>query len=112
MRLEKLLEVLHTDLSSKDDVFDSVKLILDAQRLSGAEIDTLIALYRAGPLFDGGVPSKHGRDKLVDKGMACRVVVKGDDGYNACTLPGARVYRLIVSEGPEPSRPSTATPST
>lgn len=60
---------------------------------SGAVMDTLIALIENGPLEDGDVPSKNGRDTLIEQGCAQRVVVKGDDGYTAATLKGAALYR-------------------
>lgn len=45
---------------------DDAKII---RSLSGAAIDTLRALQR-GPQFDGDVPSKSGRNELVDLGLA------------------------------------------
>lgn len=62
--------------------------------LDGAAIDTLHALMKAGPLFDGDVPSKRGRDMLAENGLAARIVVKGEDGYNAATHWGAMIYRF------------------
>ena len=47
--------------------------------MTGAEKDTLIALVEQGPLWDGDVPSKHGRDLLLAHGLAVRVVVKGEE---------------------------------
>lgn len=41
------------------------------KRLSGAAIDTLRALQR-GPRFDGDVPSKCGRNELIELGLARR----------------------------------------
>lgn len=61
--------------------------------MTGAEIDTLIALIENGPLWDGDVPSKSGRDSLIDKGLAVRVVVKLQDGFTAATLAGRDAYK-------------------
>jgi hypothetical protein len=61
--------------------------------LRGAAIDTLVALIERGPLWDGDVPSKSGRDDLVVAGLAVRIIVKGEDGYQAATLAGAAAYR-------------------
>lgn len=61
--------------------------------LSGKCIDTLVALIENGPLWDGDVPSKSGRDELCGLGLAARIVVKGADGYQAATLAGAAAYR-------------------
>jgi hypothetical protein len=60
--------------------------------LTGAEVDTLIALVENGPLEDGDVPSKSGRDSLISRGLAVKIVVKGSDGYNAATYLGRDVY--------------------
>lgn len=61
--------------------------------LSGAEVDTLIALVEQGPLWDGDVPSKSGRDSLLQKGLAVRIVVNGADGYQAATYAGRDAYK-------------------
>lgn len=63
-----------------------------ANNLAGGEIDDLIALVEHGPLHDGDVPSKAGRDSLLDKKLAVRVVVNGQDGYQAASYLGADVY--------------------
>lgn len=60
--------------------------------LTGGEIDTLIALVEHGPLDDGDVPSKSARDSLMQKGLVVRVIVKGEDGYQAVTYQGRDVY--------------------
>ncbi len=61
--------------------------------LSGAEVDTLVALVEHGPLWDGDVPSKRGRDDLIERGYAVRVVVKGEDGWQAATYAGRDAYK-------------------
>jgi hypothetical protein len=68
--------------------------------MSGAEIDTLIALVERGPLWDGDVPSKAGRDSLIAQGLAVRVVVKGEDGWQAATYAGRDAYRALYP-GPD-----------
>ena len=40
--------------------------------MRGAELDTLIALVEQGPLWDGDLPSKTGRDCLIERGLAVR----------------------------------------
>lgn len=64
-------------------------------KLSGAEIDTLIALVEAGPLWDGDVPSKAGRDSLLHKGLAFKVIVRGEDGWQAASYAGSSVYKAL-----------------
>lgn len=61
--------------------------------LTGGEIDTLVALVEEGPLWDGDVPSKAGRDALISSGLAVRVVVKGEDGNTAATYAGRDAYK-------------------
>lgn len=78
--------------------------------LKGNEKDVLIALCRLGPLWDGDVPSKAGRDGLVEKRLAARIVMgtswallrkrhkpqqarECDGGYQAATNKGANAYR-------------------
>lgn len=60
--------------------------------LTGAQIDTLIALVERGPLFDGDVPSKAGRDGLIVAGLAARIVSNGEHGYTAATYAGSLAY--------------------
>lgn len=63
------------------------------QDLNSAELDTLVAMVEIGPLWDGDVPSKQGRDALIDRGLAVRVVVWGEDGFTAATYAGRDVYK-------------------
>lgn len=66
-----------------------VQPFLDAD---GGMLDTLIAMVERGPLWDGNVPSKRGRDELIQWGLAARVVVNGEDGYTAATYEGSRAF--------------------
>ena len=95
--LKQLLDALHesAELSSAEELQRACGLIIEVQAMDGAERDCIRASYRNGPLFDGDVPSKSGRDRLLDKGYMAKVVVKGEDGYNACTHKGAWAHRLI-----------------
>lgn len=68
--------------------------------MTGAEKETLIALVEQGPLWDGDVPSKAGRDALIAQGLAVRVVVKGDDGWQAATYAGRDAYKALYP-GPD-----------
>ncbi len=93
-----------------------------AKAMSAGEIDTLMALVRAGPLDDGDVPSKGDRDTLLDLGLASKCVVSGrampkaafsyvtpppllppDEikpgfawGYQVATYRGAYVYKALL----------------
>lgn len=68
--------------------------------MTGGEKDTLIALVERGPLWDGDVPSKVGRDSLIAQGLAVRVVVKGEDGWQAATYAGRNAYKAMFP-GPD-----------
>jgi hypothetical protein len=96
-RLSKLFEALHVslELSTLEEVVRACKLIMEVECMGSASRDVLQATYTHGPLFDGDLPSKLGRDKLVELGYVVRVVVKGEEGLNACTYTGADAYRLI-----------------
>lgn len=95
--LKELLDALHEglDTSSAEEIKDACQLIVRVQAMNGAERDVLYAAYRRGPLFDGDVPCKSGRNSLLEEGFIAKVVVKGEDGYNACTHKGAWAYRLL-----------------
>jgi len=95
--LKKLLETLHesTKLSSAEEIKSACELIIEVQDMNNAERDCIVASYEVGPLFDGDVPSKTGRDKLIEMGYMAKVVVNGGDGFNACTHKGAWAYRIL-----------------
>ena len=99
--IKKLFEVLHTDSTygNKEEITRSINLIDDVQGLDGGAVITLDALYTEGPLFDGDIPSKSGRDSLVEKGYADVIVVKGLEGYNACTQKGYWAHKLLQEMG-------------
>jgi hypothetical protein len=59
-------------------MFDEKKMTL-----TGAELDTLYCLFRNGATWDGNIPSKCGRDSLIDRGFAYR-----DDGWTVMTIGG------------------------
>ncbi|GAT33274.1 hypothetical protein TSACC_21687 [Terrimicrobium sacchariphilum] len=95
--LKLLLESIHesTALSTPEELKKACVLIERVQGMNSAERDVIRATFRKGPLFDGDVPSKSGRDSLLSDGFVAKVVVKGEDGYNACTYKGRKAYRLI-----------------
>ena len=62
--------------------------------LSGAAKDTLHCIFKRGPTWDGDVPSKSGRDELLEKKLAVKMcIANGEQGYQACTYLGSRVFR-------------------
>lgn len=67
--------------------------------LSGAGMDTLVCLCKHGPTWDGDVPSKAGRNELLEKGLAAKIVLKNSEqGYQAATYLGSYVYRVAFVE--------------
>ena len=62
------------------------------QALTGAEIDTLVAIVERGPLRDGGLPSKVGRNGLLKLGFAAEVVIDKDYWFYAATPKGLEWY--------------------
>jgi len=95
--LGQLLNALHENLdtSSAEEIKDACELIIKVQAMDGGERDTILVAYRNGPLFAGDLPSKTARDSLIADGFMVHVVVKGEDGFNACTHKGAWAYRLL-----------------
>jgi hypothetical protein len=95
--LKDAFAVLHEDieLCSGEELKSACKLIIETQGLSSAEVEVLKACFKHGPLFDGDVPSKNAKWELITKGFLVQVVVRGEDGYNACTHKGAQACRLI-----------------
>ena len=93
----KYLSILHEDfeLSINDEITEANDTIVRAIFLYPGQIETLKAIHDQGPLFDGDIPSKAARDYLLITGLVSKVVVKGEQGFNACTYKGSRVLRLI-----------------
>lgn len=62
-------------------------------------MDTLTAVAEQGPTADGDVPSKTERSALLSLGLLTKCLVKGEDGYQACTYLGRDVLRVIKETG-------------
>lgn len=97
--LADLLDAIHEsiELSSANELKDAIKLIIEVQAMDSGMRDCIRAAYLNGPIDDGDVPSKSGRDALLDYGYISKVVVKGEQGFNACTYKGSSAYKLIVA---------------
>ena len=63
--------------------------------LSSAEAEVLWCMFRNGPTWDGDLPSKTGRDGLVEYGFAERF-----DGWNFLTFAGVTLA-LDLGYGPK-----------
>ncbi len=90
------------DLSSKSEMVDNLALMDIAVSLSSAAVETLRAAFKDGPLFDGDVPSKCGRDELLEHGLVAMVINEGGWGFNACTYKGAWAMKVIDATKKEP----------
>lgn len=76
--------------------FDQPK---SSENKTGFCYDTLVALIEQGPLWDGNVPSKSGRNELIERGYAIRVINNGEEGFTAATPLGAQLYINHVAPG-------------
>jgi hypothetical protein len=98
--VEDIAKELNTDFSpmtqSEVDYFKEVASV--ALNLSAQEKTVLRACQQSGPLEDGDVPSKSGRDQLLDKGFVAKVIVKGEQGYNACTYRGHLALQVVTAK--------------
>lgn len=77
-----------------------------AQRMPADARETLRALLTNGPLSDGDVPSKQGRDWLLEASCASKIIVGGQDGYQAATYKGRDVFRHLFID-PDGKIPET-----
>jgi hypothetical protein len=95
--LKQMFEVLHVDMdiSTSQEIKSACILISEIQEFNSGERDCIKACFKNGPLFDGDIPSKIERNNLIQKGYITKVVIKGEDGYNACTQKGFYAFKLI-----------------
>ena len=100
MKLKEILASIYVDENStSEELKSAIRLIYDVEDMKAHEIDVLIGVYKFGPLFDGDVRSKSARDSLMEKGFITKVVVKGEDGFNACTHKGRDARHILQCLG-------------
>jgi hypothetical protein len=87
-----------TDLMTKGEIKEAFETIEAVLNLSGTGIDVLIQLRDGGPVEDGGLISKSGRDELLKHRLAEKVVVKGKQGYQACNYRGWAAAKLVEAK--------------
>lgn len=58
---------------------------VSAKGLDGAEWEVLWCLFRNGATWDGNIPSKSGRGRLISQGLAHR-----ENGWTVLTVDGFR----------------------
>lgn len=68
--------------------------MIDYAKINPHLHESLFQLSKNGPCWDGDVISKSCRDELLDIGACSKVLVKGEQGFNACTYFGS--YLLSV----------------
>lgn len=56
--------------------------------------EQLYQLHKNGPVWDGDVICKGDRTALLKFGACAKVVVKGEDGFNACTYFGRMLLQI------------------
>jgi hypothetical protein len=97
MNLNKLFDTLHVnvDYFNAEEIKEACEMIIRVQTMAADERDVIESAFKSGPLWDGDVPSKLGRDKLLRDGFISKVVMKGEEGYNALTYKGSSAYRLL-----------------
>lgn len=80
----------------KEDEAESERLAkLIWESFDGGERDTFHALMRHGPVWDGDIPSKTGRDELLTLGLAVRCCLKSAHGYTALSYLGGTFCELL-----------------
>ena len=98
------------DLDDKADLILLVHLIDFARNERGLR-EQLVQLHNQGPCWDGDVVSKSERDALLQIGACEKVIVKGEEGFNACTYLGRELMKIYEwLYGPYPSDPGANTP--
>lgn len=100
---KRMLKTAHTMLQTADSTgaeFDMLCFTVWSLLPSEAR-DTLRALCTNGPLWDGNVPSKNGRDTLINMGFASKAVVKGEHGFQVANYLGWAVYASAAENSHE-----------
>lgn len=101
MSIKKILQAMEgerLDLCSKDELLRAIDLADIAMRMGPGHEETLSVCQKEGPLWDGDVPSKAHRDDLLEAGAIAKVVVNGEEGFNACTYKGLSLLRALSAK--------------
>lgn len=86
-------------LNSSEENEAALKWLALGRAAKGSAIDTIKAAFARGPLYDGDVPSKAGRDWCLEHDLIAKVIVRGEWGYNALTYKGAWVNKILIALG-------------
>lgn len=79
------------DASERDELIQMIDFAKANKRLHEA----LYQLHAHGPVWDGDVISKSDRDALLAILACAKVVVRGQDGFNACTYFGRALLKIF-----------------
>lgn len=94
--IRELIKALYAEYDTSDEeMAHQLRMMILAEDARNNALDTLISLFEQGPLFDGDVPSKTERDWLLDNDLAAKIVVKGEDGFQALTYKGREIHSLV-----------------
>lgn len=97
--LSETLELLNLDSEDKEDlkyakdICQLSDLLINNQR-AGYIVDAFQQALRAGPLADGDLLSKAGRDFLLEEGLMTKILVNGEQGYQALTYKAFDLKRI------------------
>lgn len=100
--MQSLMATALRSLDADDyDIQDIAAFTVQAL-LPSDEREVLDQLIDKGPVWDGDVVSKAGRDGLLEKELAVKCVAKGTDGYQVATYRGLQIAKaggrkIIVS---------------
>lgn len=86
---------MHERIDLLDDA-ERVQLLhmIDFARQNRRLHEALYQLHAKGPVWDGDVVSKADRSSLLDVDACAKVIMRGQEGYNACTYLGRRLLRV------------------
>lgn len=97
--INEIIELLSLDSEENEDVEYAkdigqlADLLIDNQR-AGYIVDAFQQALRSGPLADGDLVSKAGRDFLLEEGLMTKVLVNGEQGYQALTYKAFDLKRI------------------
>ncbi|QQV92297.1 hypothetical protein MOC16_gp134 [Klebsiella phage vB_KpM_FBKp24] len=82
-----------SDLAYAAELEKTVTMLLERKDV-GHVIGTMNQLIVDGPVYDGDILSKSGRDFLLMEDYAAKVVVKNEQGFTAMNYKGYHLHRL------------------
>lgn len=90
--LKEAIELWKDGDDDQEDAVVNLAVFFIWATLTAAAKDTLRKLVEKGPIDDGDVPSKTGRDELLALGLGVKIFSPG--GNNAATYAGRDVFEM------------------